>query len=165
MKYQENCSSKTKSGVAFLLCLAIVIAIVLLSRALPIEKYRIVIQLATFLVVGALVFLLYRFVLTVHTYILKDQNFTVYRGEQARQKTIASLTDNMILLIAPASYSGARLPKGDFIAVNACSSFNGKRKGYCIWCTPNANDCYRLYIEPSTALVEKLQQVFPDRFI
>ena len=164
MQHKETCVSTIKSGSAFLLCLFIVIGSVMLSRALPIAQYQIFVQLFMILFVGTLIYLLYRFVLTVHVYKLNDQTFTVYRGEGARQKTLANLTPDMIKLIAPSNYTGAQLPTGDFITVNACSSPKGKSKGYSIWCNVGTDDSYRLYIEPSKELIQKLQQTYPDRF-
>ena len=164
MKHQETRASTIKSGYAFLLCLAVVIATVLLSQALPIAEYQIFVQFALILLIGTLVYLLYRFALTVHVYKLNERTLTVYRGEGAHQKTLAVLSDNMILLIAPATYNGPKLPKGEFLSVNACSSPNGKKKGTCIWCDVGATEKYRLYFEPSSELLEKLQQIYPDRF-
>lgn len=165
MQHKETRSSNLKSGYAFLLCLAVVIAAVLISSALPISEYQIFVQLALILFIGALIYLLYRFALTVHVYKLNDHTLSVLRGEGAHQKTIAELSGNMILLIAPASYTGPQIPKGEFLSVNACSSPNGKKKGTCIWCDVGASDKYRLYFEPSNELLEKLQQTFPDRFL
>ena len=164
MKHKETRTSNLKSGYAFLLCLAIVIGTVLLSRALPISQYRVFVQLAIILFVGVMVYFLYRFALTVHVYKLDDQTLSVFRGEAAHQKTLAVLTGEMILLIAPASYSGSKIPAGEFLTVNACSSPNGKKKGYCVWCDVGAAEKYRLYFEPSEELLKKLQQTFPNRF-
>ncbi len=165
MQHKETRSSTLKSGYAFLLCLAVVIVTVLFSQALPISEYQIFVQFALILLIGTLVYLLYRFALTVHVYKLSDSTLSVFRGEGAHQKTIAVLSANMILLIAPASYNGSKVPKGEFLSVNACSSPNGKKKGTCVWCDVGTSDKYRLYFEPSTELLEKLQQTFPDRFL
>ena len=58
---------------------------------------------------------------------------------------------------------GDRLPKGDFVTVNACSSLRGKNTGWCIWCVAGAHEKYKLIFEPSQELVEKLLAAFPEQ--
>ena len=163
MQHTEKCVSKMKPVYAFLLCLAIIVCTVLVSRAIPLEKYRVFLQLFVLLFVGGLIYLLYRYTMTVHTYILDGTTFSVLRGEGIRQKTVAVLTEEMIRLICRASYEGDRLPKGDFVTVNACSSLRGKNTGWCIWCVAGAHEKYKLIFEPSQELIEKLLAAFPEQ--
>ena len=165
MQHTEKCVSKIKPVYTFLLCLGIVVLTVVISRAIPIQHYRVFLQLFILLFVGSLIYLLYRYVMTVHTYILDGTTFSVLRGEGIRQKTVAVLTDDMIRLIGRASYQGERLPKGDFATVNACSSLRGRNSGWCIWCVVDAHERYRLLFEPSDALIDKLSAAFSDRFV
>ena len=165
MPYTEKCTSKIKSSHAFLLCLCVIILTVLLARSLPLEKYRVFIELFVVLFVGGLLYLLYRYTLTVHTYTLDGTTFSVSRGEGVHQKTVAVLTGDMIRCIARSSYEGARVPKGDFISVNACSSLRGKSRAWCIWCVVSPYEKYKLFFEPSDVLVQKLSAAFPNLIV
>lgn len=165
MQHTEKCVSKIKPAYAFLLCLAIIVCTVLISRVIPLEKYRFFLQLFVLLFVGGLIYLLYRYTMTVHIYILDETTFSVLRGEGIRQKTVAVLTGEMIRLICKASYEGERLPKGDFVTVNACSSLRGKNTGWCIWCVVDAHEKYKLVFEPSEELVQKLCAAFPEQSV
>lgn len=165
MPYTEKCTSKIKSGHAFLMCLGVIILTVLLARSIPLEKYKVFVELFVVLFVGSLLYLLYRYTMTVHTYTLDGTTFSVSRGEGVHQKTVAVLTGDMIRCIARSSYEGTRVPKGDFIAVNACSSLHGKSRAWCIWCVIGPYEKYKLFFEPSDVLVQKLAAAFPNLII
>ena len=165
MPYTEKCTSKIKSGHAFLMCLGVIILTVLLARSIPLEKYKVFVELFVVLFVGSLLYLLYRYTMTVHTYTLDGTTFSVSRGEGVHQKTVVVLTGDMIRCIARSSYEGTRVPKGDFIAVNACSSLRGKSRAWCIWCVIGPYEKYKLFFEPSDVLVQKLAAAFPNLII
>ena len=59
MPYTEKCTSKIKSGHAFLMCLGVIILTVLLARSIPLEKYKVFVELFVVLFVGSLLYLLY----------------------------------------------------------------------------------------------------------
>ncbi len=165
MQYTEKCTSKIKSGHAFLLCLGIILVTVLLARSIPLEQYRVFIELFIILFVGGMLYVLYRYTMTVHTYCLDTTTFSVTRGEGVRQKSIAVLTNDMIRCIAKANQTGVKVPSGDFIAVNACSSLRGKSNAWCIWCVVSTHEKYKLFIEPSDTLIQKLAEAFPKQFV
>lgn len=165
MQYTEKCTSKIKSGHAFLLCLGIILVTVLLARSIPLDQYRVFIELFIILFVGGMLYLLYRYTMTVHTYCLDSTTFSVTRGEGVRQKSIAILTGDMIRCIAKANQTGNKIPSGDFISVNACSSLRGKSNAWCIWCVAGAHEKYKLLIEPSETLLQKLAATFPKQFV
>lgn len=165
MKHEEKCKSDIKPGYAFLAILGVILLMWILTAVLRIEKYKFFFELFIILFVGTLIYLLNRYTMTVHTYRLEDGVLSVSRGEGVHMKSVAVLDRSMIRLIAPSDYSGDRIPAGDFVKINACSTLHGKSKGWSVWCISGAHDRYRLYFEPSAEMLKKLETEFPNKVI
>ncbi len=162
MQYTETAKNKLNPTLAFLIAFVLITAVTLGLRFVPMEEYRIVTDISTLIIDIAIVYFLYRYVLTPFQYSVSDKVISIAKGEKLHKKVAVVIRAKDIRLFAPASYTG-KVPKGDFSDLNCCPSWNGKAKGWCIWCTFEDGSRVRVFIEPTAQLIEIIKELAPAR--
>ncbi|MBQ5973265.1 MAG: hypothetical protein IJL69_03620 [Oscillospiraceae bacterium] len=157
MSYTETARSRLKPVWAFLIALGVFTAIFVTVRLLPIENYRVVAEIVMLLLIVGVVYFLYRYALTPFTYSVSDGVFTVSKGEKLHKSVVAVIRKKDVRLFAPSSYTG-KTPKGEFRDLNCCPGWNGKARGWSLWCRFEDGTCARLYLDPSDELVAVLTE-------
>ena len=162
MNYTETAKTKLKPIWSFLIAFGLITAVFVGFRFIPLDEYRIALDISSLIIVVAIVYFLYRYAMTVFEYSVSDKVISIAKGEKMRKTVSVVIRARDIKLFAPASYEG-KTPKGDYTDLNCCPSWTGKAMGWCMWCVFDDGSRVKVYFEPSDELVGIIRELVHNR--
>ncbi len=165
-EYSEREAPFLRSGLAFLLSVILLFIVgfsTVFLRSLELETVWP--DAVVFVLCCVFVYLLHRYTAITHLYLLDGETFGAVRTSGRRKKMLFSCSGKELKLICPETYTGNRIPRGDFSLINASVQPRKRKTGWLIYAVTSGGVRQKLRFFPSPTLLANLAENFPDKCI